>query len=181
MGLFKLSISLVSVLVVSVFLGVCPFFPDCPICWHITAHNTVLSLFLKYWWSSLLFYSWLYFLSPFLFIFYFCLGFISFVNSLREPAPSFVDLFYWPVDQSISLISALIGSICLLPLVLGFIHRSFFQRPRGQVLIVYLGTFLLLEICLICKPLRSAFAASQRLWTAMFSFSLASLYFFIVL
>ena len=35
----------VSVLVVYMFLGICWFLPDCPIYWHIIAHNIILLLF----------------------------------------------------------------------------------------------------------------------------------------
>ena len=84
-----------SVMEVYMSLGMHLFLPDCLICWHVVAYNMFLKLFVSLWcWLwSLLFHSWFY-LNPFSFLFDKSgQGFISFINSFKEPAPAFIDLF----------------------------------------------------------------------------------------
>ena len=98
MGPFKFSISsLVSVLVVYMFLEFVHFFPDCPFYWHIIAYNVLLLLFLFLlcWLWSLLFHSWFYLFRSFPFSFWSnWLVVYQFCYSFKEPASGFIDLFY---------------------------------------------------------------------------------------
>ena len=118
----------VSVLVVYMFLGTCPFLPGYPFYWHIIDHNIFLLvfLFLLCWLWSLLFHSWFYLFGAFPFSFdqtgYW---FINFVNSFKEPASGFTDLFYWFLKILIALISALIFIISCLLLVWGLFAGLF--------------------------------------------------------
>ena len=125
----------VSVLVVYLFLGICPFLPDCPFYWHRIAHNNLLLLFLFLlcWLLSLLFHSWFYLFGSFPFSFWSnWLVVINFFNSFKEPAFGFIILFYCFLVL-IALISALIFIISCLLLALGFICCSFSSSLRCKV------------------------------------------------
>ena len=95
MSLFKFCIFFVSVFVIYMFLGICPFLPDWPICWHIIAHNILIIVFFSCGVGCDLssFICDIIYLGSFLFFWSNWLGVYQFVNSFKEPALGFVDLF----------------------------------------------------------------------------------------
>ena len=159
-----------SVLVVYMFLGICPFIPDCPFYWHIIAHNILLLLFLFLlcWLWSLLFHSWFYLYQSFPFSFWSSwLVAINFVNSFKEKASGFIDLFYCFFSfDSINFCSNLYYFLSYAGL--GFICCSFSRSLRCKVRLYIwdLSSFFRKAWIAIYFPLMTAFAAFQRfgLW-----------------
>ena len=123
------------------FLGIYPFHPGCPLCWHIVVHNIFLQSFVFLWCQ--LYFS---FISDFTYLGPFSsfldesgYRFVNLVYLFKELVFGFTDLLYHFLD-SISFISALIFIISFLLLTLGFV--VLFQVPLSVKLDCLFELFL---------------------------------------
>ena len=104
------------------FLGIYPFHPGCPICWHRVSHSIFLQSFLFLWCQLvlLLFDFWFYvFGSSVCFSLWVWLKVHQSCYFFREPALGLIDPFYFL--NSLLFICTLIFIISFLLLALGFI------------------------------------------------------------
>ena len=152
------------------FLGICPFLPDCPFYWHIITHNILLLfVFLPCWLWPLLFHSWFYWFGSFPFSFGSnWLGGLTILLIFSKNQLLLSLICSTGFLVSITLISALLFSIFCLLLVWDFICSCFSSSLRCKVRLCIwdLSSFFMKAWIAIYFPLMTAFAASQRfgLW-----------------